>query len=217
MTRLTLRLARPNVLASIALLAAVALYAVLTRRAMSTNLDTSGLNACLASGGDCVALARDFTHKFNFVISSYRWINLVPLLTGMFWGGPLIAREVEQATHRLAWTQSVSRGRWLATKLGIYLLGATAVAAALTQVMTWWFAPIEGVEDDFGRLNPDVFDFRGIVPIAYTLFAFALGAAAGAVFKRTVPAMAVTLVAYLPIKIGGQVLRGHYLAPLKVS
>jgi ABC-type transport system involved in multi-copper enzyme maturation permease subunit len=217
MTRLTLRLARPTVLASVALLAAVALYAMLTRRAMSTNLDASGLNACLASGGDCVALARAFTDKFSIVINSNRLTTLVPLLTGMFWGGPLIAREVEQGTHRLAWTQSVSRGRWLATKLGIFLLGATAVAAALTQVMTWWFAPIERIQDDFGRLNPDVFDFRGIVPIAYTLFVFALGAAAGAIFKRTVPAMAVTLVAYLPIKIGVQALRGHYLAPLNVT
>ena len=216
MTRLTLRLARPNVLASIALLAAVALYAVLTRRAMSTYLDESGLSACLASGGDCTALARDFTSKFNVVISSKLWITLVPLLTGMFWGGPLIAREVEQGTHRLAWTQSVSRARWLATKLGIFLLGATAVAAALTQVMTWWFAPIERIQG-FGRLSPDVFDFRGIVPIAYTLFAFALGAAAGATFKRTVPAMAVALVAYLPIKIGVQVLRSHYLKPLDVT
>jgi ABC-type transport system involved in multi-copper enzyme maturation permease subunit len=216
-TRLTLRLARPNLLASIALLAAVALYAVLTRRSMSASLDTSGLDNCLASGDDCTALARDFTDKFTVVINSYRWIALVPLLTGMFWGGPLIAREVEHGTHRLAWTQSVSRVRWLATKLGIFLLGATAVAAAFTQVMSWWFTPIERIQDDFGRLNPDVFDYRGIVPIAYTLFAFALGAAAGAVFKRTVPAMAVTLVAYLPIKIGIQVLRGHYLAPLHVT
>jgi len=217
MTRLTLRLARPNILASIALLAAVALYAVLTRRAMSADLGTSGLNDCLASGGDCQALARDFTDKFNIVINSYRWITLVPLLTGMFWGGPLIAREVEQGTHRLAWTQSVSRGRWLATKLGIFLLGAALVGAALTQVMTWWFAPVERIQDDFGRLNPEMFDFRGIVPIAYTVFAFALGAAAGAIFRRTVPAMAATLVAYLPIKIAVQALRGHYLAPRNVT
>ena len=217
MTRLTWRLARPNILASVALLAAVALYAVLTRRSMTGYLDESGLNACLASGGDCQALARDFTAKFNTVISSYQWITLVPLLTGMFWGGPLIAREIEQGTHRLAWTQSVSRGRWLATKLGIFLLGATAVAAALTQVMTWWFGPVGRIQEDFGRLNPGVFDFRGIVPIAYTLFAFALGAATGAIFKRTIPAMVVTLVAYLPIKLGVQVLRAHYLAPLKVT
>ena len=84
-----------------------------------------------------------FTDKFNVVINSSRWISLVPLLTGMFWGGPLIAREVEQGTHRLAWTQSVSRSRWLVTKLGIFALGAAVVAAVLTQVMTWWLAPVE--------------------------------------------------------------------------
>lgn len=217
MTRLTWRLARPNILASLALLAALALYAVLTRRAMTADLDASGLSACLTSGGDCFTLARDFTDKFNVVINTHHLMILVPLLTGMFWGGPLVAREIEQGTHRLAWTQSVGRGRWLATKLGIFLLGAAVVAAALTQLMTWWFTPIESVQGNFGRLNPDVFDFRGIVPVAYTVFAFALGAAAGAIFKRTVPAMVVTLVAYLPIKIGVQVLRDQYLTPLDVT
>lgn len=111
----------------------------------------------------------------------------------------------------------MSRGRWLATKLGIFLIGAAVVAVGLTQVMTWWSAPIEGVQEDFGRLNPDVFDFRGVVPVAYTMFAFALGAAAGAVFKRTVTAMGVTLVAYLPVKIAVPALRGHYLDPLTVT
>jgi hypothetical protein len=57
MTPLTLRLARPYLLASTGLIAAVALYAVLTRHAMTTNLDASGPNARLASGGDCQALA----------------------------------------------------------------------------------------------------------------------------------------------------------------
>ncbi|GAA3265442.1 hypothetical protein Dvina_16810 [Dactylosporangium vinaceum] len=217
MTRLSLRLARPNLLASAVLLVAVALYALLTRRAMAGYMDASGLSACLASGADCQALARDFTANFSVVIASYRWITLVPLLTGMFWGGPLIAREIEQGTHRLVWTQSVGRLRWLATKLGLFLLGATTVAAALTWLMTWWFAPMEQIQDDFGRLNPEVFDVRGIVPIGYTLFAFTLGAAAGAIFRRTVPAMVLTLVAYLPIKLGIQALRSHYRPPLDVT
>src|SRR5258708_39515636 len=121
MTRLTLRLARPNILASIVLLAAVALFAVLTRRAMSGYMEESGLNACLASRGDCLALTHDFTAKFDAVISAKSFISLVPLLTGMFWGGgPLIAREVEQGTHRLAWPQSASRARGLATNRGIF-------------------------------------------------------------------------------------------------
>jgi len=33
----------------------------------------------------------------------------VPLLIGMFWGAPLISREFEAGTFRLAWTQGVTR------------------------------------------------------------------------------------------------------------
>jgi ABC-type transport system involved in multi-copper enzyme maturation permease subunit len=35
----------------------------------------------------------------------------IPALLGMFWGAPLIARELESGTYRLAWTQSVTRRR----------------------------------------------------------------------------------------------------------
>jgi hypothetical protein len=218
MIRLTWRLARPNIISSAALLAAVVVYAALTRSAMSSYLDDSGFTACMAAGGDCADITRGFGQKFDTVINSYTWINLVPLLIGVFWGAPLVAREIEQGTHRLAWTQSISRGRWLAARLGIFVLGALLVAAALTQVMTWWFTPIENLRIPsgslFGRLDPNVFDFRGTVPVAYTLFAFAVGVTAGTFIRRTVPAIALTLAAYIPVKIGIQELRGHYFAPL---
>jgi hypothetical protein len=219
--RLTWRLARPNLLSSAALLGAVVVFAVLTRRAMTGYLEHSGLNACLAAGGDCERLARGFDVRFEAVINSYGWISLVPMLAGVFWGAPLIARELEQGTHRLAWTQSISRQRWLAAKLGVFLLGALAVAAVVTQVMTWWFTPIEKIREGatatFGRLNPDVFDFRGIVPAAYTFFAFAVGVAAGTIFRRTLPAMLATLVVYIPVKSVLGSLRAHYEAPLNLT
>jgi hypothetical protein len=221
MIRLTWRLARPNILSSAVLLAAVAAYAVWTNRLMSDYLRTSGLDACLDAGGDCEMLAEPFTNKFDLLINSFEWINLVPMLIGIFWGGPLIAREVEQGTHRLVWTQSHGRGRWLAARLGVFLVGAVAVAAVITEITTWWFKPVERVQVDgaavFGRLNPDVFDFRGIVPLAYTVFAFAVGATAGAVFKRAVPAMVATLVVYLPVKVSVQVQREHFQTPLTVT
>lgn len=56
-----------------------------------------------------------------------------PALIGAFWGAPLITRELETGTHRLAWTQSVTRKRWLAVKLvlvggvGILLTGALSL------------------------------------------------------------------------------------------
>ena len=45
--------------------------------------------------------------------------RVAPALIGVFWGAPLVARELEAGTHRLVWTQSVTRTRWLATKLGL--------------------------------------------------------------------------------------------------
>ena len=51
-------------------------------------------------------------------------VLVVPALIGMFWGAPLIAHELETGTFRLAWTQSVSRRRWLLVKMGLVGLAA---------------------------------------------------------------------------------------------
>ncbi|MET7418947.1 ABC transporter permease subunit [Dactylosporangium sp. NPDC005555] len=219
MTRLAWRLARPNILSSVLLLAAVAVFAVLTRQAMTAFMHDSGLDACLAGNGDCGNLMQAFDMRFDTVTTVVKLLNVVPMLIGVFWGGPLIARELEQGTHRLVWTQSHGRGRWLAARLGVHLAGAAAVAAVFTQLMAWWFAPIERIQVEgtvlYGRLDPNVFDFRGIVPVAYAVFAFAVGAAAGALLRRTVPAMAVTLVLYLVTTVLVRVWREHFMAPLR--
>ena len=39
-------------------------------------------------------------------------------MIGIFWGAPLVARELETGTYRLVWTQGVTR-RWLAVKLAL--------------------------------------------------------------------------------------------------
>jgi hypothetical protein len=119
---------------------------------------------------------------------------VAPPLIGVFWGAPLVAREIEAGTHRLAWSQSVTRTRWLATKLAV-VGAATAVAAGLLSwaVTAWAQRPDSAAGD---RVTPLVFGARGLVPIAYALFAFTLGVTAGMVVRRTVPAMAATLGVY---------------------
>ena len=42
---------------------------------------------------------------------------VVPLLFGLFWGAPLVAKEFEDGTHNLAWTQGVTRRHWLRTNV----------------------------------------------------------------------------------------------------
>ena len=136
---------------------------------------------------------------------------VLPALVGVFWGAPLVARELEAGTHRLAWTQSISRTRWLATKVGLVGLAAVVGAGALTALVTWWCGPIDdalnaGARGGSGfleqnRMQPAIFAARGLVPIGYTAFAFALGGAVGRVVRRTVPAMALTLLLFVAVQV----------------
>lgn len=69
--------------------------------------------------------------------------------------------------------------------------------------------------DYFGltRLSPEVFGARGIVPAGHALFAFVLGVAFGILLRRTVAAMAVTLVALAAVLVVMPLLVRPYLLP----
>jgi hypothetical protein len=122
---------------------------------------------------------------------------VVPGLIGLFWGAPLAARELETGTYQLAWTQGVTRKRWLAVKLSLVGLASVAVAGLFSLMMTWWSSPIDRVNADRFAL----FDQRGVVPLGYAAFAFALGVCAGLVLRRTVPAMAVTVAVFVGVRL----------------
>jgi ABC-type transport system involved in multi-copper enzyme maturation permease subunit len=129
------------------------------------------------------------------------WLNflivIVPALLGVFWGAPLVARELESGTYRLAWTQSVTRTRWLATKLGVVGLAAMAVSGLFTLGVTWWYGRFDQLAGD--QFN--VFDQRGIVAVAYAALAFAVGVLAGTLIRRTLPAMAATLAVFVAARL----------------
>ena len=139
---------------------------------------------------------------------STRLIVLAPAVIGLFWGAPLIARELEAGTPALAWSQSVTRTRWLAVKLAVGGLAAMAVTEALSLMQTWWAAPISQAVADGGgsgvarsRFSLLAFATHGITPLGYAAFAFALGVTAGALIRRTLPAMAVTLAIFAALQV----------------
>src|SRR5437764_8063909 len=140
-------------------------------------------------------------------------------LVGVFWGAPLVARELETGTYRLAWTQSITRRRWLTTKLAIFVVATVGIGAIFSLLLSWWFHPFAQLQfqGGYSRMDMDSFDFQGIVPIAYSLFAFAVGAAAGVIVRRVLPAMAITFAVYLPLRLWVQHLRAHFEAPLHVA
>ncbi len=124
-------------------------------------------------------------------------VLVVPCLVGVFWGAPLLAREFENGTFGLVWTQSVTRARWLSVKVGLVGLASMAVAGLTSLMVTWWSSPI-----DRGNATPFVtFDQRDIVPIAYAAFAFAIGVTSGLLVRRTLPAMVTTLVGFVGVRL----------------
>jgi hypothetical protein len=80
-------------------------------------------------------------------------------------------------------------------------------------MVTWWYSPVDAAIG--GRFDASAFGLRGIVPLGYAAFAFALGATIGTLTRRTLPAMATTLVAYVAARLAFTTwIRPHLLAPL---
>ena len=145
----------------------------------------------------------------------------VPALIGLFWGAPLVTRELEAGRFRLAWNQSVTRARWIAVKLGLLGLGAMPTAGLLSLMSSWWASPLYTAAQKAGGQNslsitkfaPPLFGATGIAPVGYAAFAFALGVTAGVLIRRTLPAMAVTLAIFAVIQIFWPGVVRPYLIP----
>jgi len=212
---LTWRQHRAQALAILIGLGAIGVFSLVTGPRIAAAFRE--LHACLVvPGQDCGLLHESFDRRFSglqFVIPLYM---VVPLLMGVFLGAPLIAREVEQGTHRLAWTQTVTRGRWALTKIGLVGAFTVAAAALFAWIVTIWSAPLVAASGQ--RFGFGVFDLRGIVPIAYAVFAVALGTAIGASIRKTLPAMAVTLAAFAAVRVVVELLlRPRYLPSQTIS
>jgi ABC-type transport system involved in multi-copper enzyme maturation permease subunit len=140
----------------------------------------------------------------------------VPGLIGLFWGAPLVTREFEAGTHRLVWNQSVSRRRWLAVKLLVLGLAGMAAAGLASLLLTWAASPYDAAAGD--RFSALLFGTRNIAPVGYAAFAFVLGTVVGLSVRRTVPAMALTIVAFLVVQIAMPLLvRPHLGTPVTAT
>lgn len=139
------------------------------------------------------------------------WLPVVPVLAGLFWGAPLLARELERGTHRLAWTQSVTRPQWLVAKLGLLGLAVTVAGLVLGVMVSMWLTASGG-----DRFSDDtMFGATGVAGGAWWLFAFLLGASAGGLLRKLLPAMAVTIAVFMVVLYGMFQLRGSYAEPLR--
>ena len=140
---------------------------------------------------------------------------VLPILVGIFWGAPLVARELETGTYRMIFSQSVSRRRWLLVKLAVGGVAVAVCTGLASLVLTPWAEVIDLARDT--RLSPLIFAGRGIVPIGYGALAFVIGVLAGQVLRRTVTAMAVTLLVMAILQVIAPFLMLRALAQPVVS
>lgn len=182
----TLRLNRAQILATLLVVLAVTAAAEITGALGAADISASQ-GGCLLD--DCAAAGANF-RLFAEVLPL---LALLPAVIGAFWGAPLVSREYETGTAKLAWTQSVSRRTWLLNRMAV-LAGLLALCgAALGAAVDYWIAVFDGAGafGDHGQVL--LFgQLRGWNPVAWLLLAFALGALCGAVLRRTVLAMSVT-------------------------
>ena len=212
MTWLVWRQHRIQFLAGAALLAAFAVLIVITGVQVANQYHAA--QAACAAGQGCRHLGGLFlgSHAVGFLIICTLG---APVLVGLFWGAPLVAAEVEAGTTQFAWMQSVTRKRWLAVKIGWMLLAAAIWGGVISALVTWWEGPNNAEQLD--AFQPGRFDLMGLVPVAYSVFALALGIAAGALLRRTLPAMIVTLAGFIAVRATiTLVLRSHYMSAVTV-
>ncbi|MGY4912074.1 ABC transporter permease subunit [Micromonospora aurantiaca (nom. illeg.)] len=163
----------------------------------------------------CTASFRRLDEEYGYVENLLAAFYLVPVVIGAFLGAPLLARELEDGTWQLAWTQAVPRMRWLAAKLAALGGVTVALTGMFTAVLTWFRQPFDAWE---GRFQYDAFDLEGLVPVAYALFAFGVATAAGAILRRSLPAFGVAFGAFLGARMTVALLaRPAYATPLTAT
>ncbi len=224
---LTWRQFRVQALTAAAALAAFTILLAATGPHLASLYGASAITGC--HGFACQTAAITFLSQLQ-ATSPYPIVYLLgialilvaPAILGIFWGAPLIARELETRTSALAWTQSITRTRWLVVKLTLTGLAAMAVTEALSLIYAWWADPIGKAIDlggstslfSGGRFSSLIFATHGITPLGYAAFAFTLGTATGALIRRTVPAMAVTLAIFAAAQLAMPLwVRPHLIPP----
>ena len=202
------RLHRHQAYWAVAALALVAVLLLVTGATMAH--DYHAFFASCRATQNCSEAGRVLFRGDGAIIDLVNATVIVPLLFGLFWAAPLVAKEYEDGTQNMAWTQGVTRRHWLSVNVIWVFVAAVVWAASLTLLVSWWRTPENALSGRF-----DAFDIQGIVPVAYAIFAVALGLAVGSLFRRVLPAIATTLGAFLAVRVVlATYVRPHLIAPI---
>lgn len=173
-----------------------------------------GVDACNSLPSGCLSAAVQAGDR----LQPFRWLVallfFLPAIAGSLVGGPLFARDLERGTHRLVWTQGITRLRWATAKL-LSLLVVGAVAGVVVSLFGGRASMING--SGAGANGFEYFDLEGPAFVSYVIFAIAVGAFAGTLSRRILPGMFVGLLLFGAVRLGVEVeLRPVYETPITV-
>jgi ABC-type transport system involved in multi-copper enzyme maturation permease subunit len=134
----------------------------------------------------------EFQQYLSAFMSVSTGLQAIPILLGVFLGAPLLAGDLENGTVKLVVSQSVSRTRWLTTKLGLTGLVVVVSTVALSAAFGWWWNPVKSEPAVMDWTSSEAFNSTGPVLVALTLLSVFGGVAIGVVLRRTLMAMVVT-------------------------
>ncbi|RJQ81020.1 hypothetical protein D5S17_06325 [Pseudonocardiaceae bacterium YIM PH 21723] len=151
----------------------------------------------------CSAVSAQFHGAWGRWPEYAEWIILAfPVLAGLFIGGPLFARDAEQGTDVLVFTQSVTRSHWILSVLAVTLVPTLLVMFGLQ----WSAGSLLSTASDLTMgVDPwTKIDYHpgNLLFLGYTVFAVGLGAFAGAFLRNSLGGMAVVLAGYFPVWLG---------------
>ena len=192
-TRLTYRINRFEILAiTIATVLSVAVSA-----AVVAWLTQSGYTTCRGDEfGNLEPRCLNMSAIGEWVLKidrvSLSLVPIFPFIAGLILGGPLVAREIDRGTARLAWSLSPSRLRWYVHRVApvLVVLGATAMVIGV--VADRLLAAMITDEDLANSFMG--FHGRGVLIATGTLLIGATGIAVGAVLGRTIQTLLLSLV-----------------------
>ena len=209
---LTWRQHRAVIIAGLAL-AAVVIGAVLYLAARIATINQECGNAACPGGS---AQAASLSGAFGLSeLSNYLSIAVLflPLLAGVFLGIPLLAREHEQRTLLLAWSQDINPQRWLWTKLAL-LAALTAAMGTAVSAAAGHLADVASIATGHSLFYGSAFLVTGMVPLAQSVAWFVAGVALGAAYRRTLPAIFTALVGYIGLYFLVQWVYPAFMTPL---
>ncbi|MFG2982286.1 transporter [Streptomyces sp. NPDC048258] len=196
-------------------LIALTAWVVHMRSEMMTLIDAYGFVPCKGWNGGCESVGTFLVldHSTGPIRALGTLGLALPALIGVFWGAPLLGREMETGTFKLALTQGVSGRRWFAARFGLAALFAVIAAVQIGALVAWWWSPVSNTLDGLYWYDAYIYNATGPASVACALFGLAVGTAVGLLVRRTLPAMAVTFAAIGTATVLTRFLRSSWIDP----